>query len=762
MVFIIEKMVCSTIRLKESTSLFLLFFLLAFPGGAQQKSRDVLLPKSERQLANGSGSADTSLDSFCRQDRSSLIRFFGNINLTYPGLGKVKQAVERKDWPTACKQLLHYYGAKPMVKSINTIPELPTDAVKEATAAFQHVFTFQGITDTLPKTASGHFNWLYQGPNNDVEWAYFLNRMGYLSSLHEAYRQTQQPRFARLYNSLVLDWVLANPTPAGEVDNATWRVLEVGLRLLGPWSTTFYQFQKTDLFTPVTRMLMLMSIHDQASYVRRYHRTHHNHGVMELNGLTKAAFYFPEFKQSGEWYQHALAGMSEEFSFLVYPDGAMKELTNSYHWVVVRNFLTYLDLLKTFGKPVPASMHNTVEKMCSYMLYTARPDGDGLLNNNADLLNNVALLKPLLPTFHRPDWQYIMTSGKAGKKPVQTSVIFPWAGHFIMRNGWGLPVQKSQFAFFDVGPWGTAHQHNDKLHLSVFAGGREILCDAGRLYYKVDKWRQYFNLSAAHNVVLLDGRGQDKTVEEALTPLPPASYSLQPELDFCMGTYNGGFNDINPHVKMMGAGEPVSGQHTRAVIYLKNKYWIVVDQVKTDKPRTVTANWHFNPQCAVVQDGSTVFTNDTGKGNLVIIPASMETWKVGLLKGQEEPSVQGWYSEKYNQRVPAICAEYKTEMPAAVFTFAWVLYPSATTRFPAISVQLLPAPPDALRLQVNIPGEEKAEVAVNLGEVKPISLSNGYQLNGRCAVLRQGKQPLVVQGELNDQQGKRVAESKPD
>lgn len=699
-----------------------------------------------------------SIDELCRQNPSAVVVFFDQINLDYSGLGNVKQAVSQKNWPKACTALLDYYQTNSSNAQLRTCSPQPNEAaLNEANAALQSVFTFQGITDTLRSNAAQHLNWYHKGPNNDIEWAYFLNRMGYFNSLLAAYCQTGNPVYAQAFNRLLLDWITGNPASKSQLGVPPWRVLEVGLRLIGPLPTAFYGFQKASAFTPVARLLMLMSIQKQAAYVRNFHTSHHNHGVTELNGLTRAALCFPEFKQADEWARHAQEKMGEEFAFQSYPDGTMKELSSSYHWVVVREFMAYVNLHKTYGKTLPPAFGRVVEKMYNYLAYSARPDGYGLLNNDADLLNNYEILRPLLQTFPRSDWQYLLTSGREGKRPaLQPSMMFPWAGHFIMRNGWGEAKSNDHFAYFDVGPWGTSHQHNDKLHLSVYANGREILCDAGRMYYKQDQWRQFFNRSASHNVVTLDGKGQNNDTPEVSKPLPDSSYRIQPDMDFSMGTYEGGFDDIHPAVpSTMQSLQPSAekGTHTRAVIYLKNRYWIVVDWVQSDKPRTLTAYWHFNPVCSVVADGQSVLTNDPGKGNLCIVPVSSESWAVKLVKGQETPYVQGWYSERYNQRLAAYCAEYSTQMVGPSTLFAWILYPSTAEKLPKVAARLLSAPAGTIRLDVQIPGEETVEVAVNMGVTQPVPLSNGYTLTGRCALLRTGRQSLVVGGQITDKIG---------
>src|SRR5690606_15235854 len=103
--------------------------------------------------------------------------------------------------------------------------------------------------------------------------------------------------------------------------------------------------------------------------------------------------------------------------------------------------------------------------------------------------------------------------------PGAPSVVYPWAGQLVMRSGYDVDAH---WAFFDIGPWGTGHQHNDKLHLSVSAFGRDLLVDGGRFAYRgslADKFRRYAVGSASHNVVLIDGNGQDAGPRVAEAPV---------------------------------------------------------------------------------------------------------------------------------------------------------------------------------------------------------------------------------------------------
>src|SRR5690606_4065157 len=61
-----------------------------------------------------------------------------------------------------------------------------------------------------------------------------------------------------------------------------------------------------------------------------------------------------------------------------------------------------------------------------------------------------------------------------------------------------------EWAFFDLGPFGSAHQHHDALHLSIWFDGVNFLSDSGRFSYQPGPWSSYFKGPEAHNVVLLD------------------------------------------------------------------------------------------------------------------------------------------------------------------------------------------------------------------------------------------------------------------
>jgi len=681
---------------------------------------------------------NTSTEEFCKTNKTVLSAFFKELDLNYKGLEKVKAAVSKSDYALAVSELNEYYKLKSLngVVKISSKSSSLSQSIEVSNNALKGIFTFQSVSGNIDFTAKDA--WSNLGPKKDMEWGYMLNRFGYFNQLLHAYQQTKDTKYSHFFNFLIANWISKNPTPQEDSKTTSWRVLESGIRVGESWIDCFYGFQNASEFTETARILMLISMFEHGLYLKTNHWIHHNHGVTELNSLSNLALAFPEFKKSKEWISYIALKMEDEFNFQVLPDGAQRELTSSYHWSVLHAFKAYIELNLSYNSTVPASFLSKVEQLLNYSVYSTRPDGFSPLNNDCDLYNNFKNVNESMKSFVRKDWEYVISNGQKGLKPPFTSIMFPWAGHMIMRNSWGENQSTSQYAFFDVGPWGKNHQHNDKLHLSVFSNGREILCDNGRLYYNPDDRRLYVNLSRAHNVILLDGLGQNSYEKEAVRPLSNnVDYLTTPFVDFSIGNYSNNFGDdwnVTKGFQYHPAEKIIPGSHSRAVVYVKNKFWVVFDQIQSDKVREIQPLWHFKPDCNVVVDGQSVLTTDSAVGNLMIQPIGKMEWKINLIKGQEKPYIQGWHSAKYNSFEPAFCAEYSTKMRSNTETFAWLMLPFTGTNQPTVSAKVTSRTNSSMVVLVTYNNEKPVEIALNFGDIAELKLSDNSTFTGRCIV----------------------------
>jgi hypothetical protein len=82
------------------------------------------------------------------------------------------------------------------------------------------------------------------------------------------------------------------------------------------------------------------------------------------------------------------------------------------------------------------------------------------------------------------------------------------------------------------------------------------------------------------------------------------------------------------------------------------------------------------------------------------------------------------------------------------------MFPSSNSEFPTIKTKVLSDTGSIFRFEVQVANQDKIEVAINMGEIKPIVLSDKSTLLGRCAIISKGKKPIVVHGKIIDKKRK--------
>ncbi|MFA5293005.1 MAG: alginate lyase family protein [Phycisphaerae bacterium] len=656
------------------------------------------------------GSSGTGIEWVCGKYPERVVNLFKNLDLTKDGIEQVAAAVKKNDLPAACNALIEYYKKCDSGGWLRKqLPKTDAGTIQQAQEIIDDTITSQTVRAKVPRLNNGGLDWTYNGPDNDKEWAWFLNRHYHLETLLDAYLQTGNAVYARCIDEHIRDWAASSPYPGVKSNTPQWRGLEVYWRLRH-WSRIFYALQDSNEFTPAARILMLSSIPEHAHYLRNFHAAGGNWITMEMSGLAIATVCWPEFKNSPDWLDYGIAKMSSQISTQVYPDGVQKELTGHYHLASLQDgFQLFADLVSHSKKTVPAEYNQRLEQMWNYVACSMRPDGYGLLNNDSDRDFNRDIVLKYAEILNRPDWQWIASNGKLGKVPAgQPSIVFPWAGQLIMRNSYAADAQ---WAFFDFGQLGTGgHFHDDKLHLSVAAFGRDILVDSGRYAYRLSPARNYVVSTAAHNTILIDSRGQKHCERE--TRVVKDNVLISKDYDYARGIFDSGYVNIEGQVS-----------HTRAVVYLRNNCWIVVDRIDTDRPRNIQALWHWHPECTVkIEDDSSTVSVDTDKGNLRIVPISKLNWKTDLVKGRGEPNMQGWYSREYNQFVPSIVSIYSAGIEKTS-VFAWLLVP-AMGKVPMAEGKIISVEDDSVVLEIASDDKVPMELKIPLAGLLTVEIKS--------------------------------------
>ncbi len=613
--------------------------------------------------------------------------FTEELDLDFPGLERVRAAAGRKDWSAAANALFEHVRTRTRPNHIFARTEVPQDFdAAEADRICRHRINGQQLGPRLDWQAN---------PIGYLEWMHAFNRHRHWVPLATAYRATNDEKYAREWNDQLKSWIEDSPVPADNDGGwgAQWKMICVGCRTMEPWFETFFSFLSSPSFETETFVMFLKSLVEHARQVVQYNdvTTTANMRVMQGRGLVNISVCLPELKRSAEWRALAYERLTDEITRRqVYPDGAQKEHSPSYHETCARLFSGAYELALVNGLPVPDAFRRQLEKMYEYALHLSRPDGTRFAPNDSGGVNgdNRPFLKEGDRLFNRPDLRFVATGGKEGHAPAQTSAHFPYVGYAVTRSGWD---RDARTLFFDGGPIGETHQHEDKLNIEVCAYGTLFLVDPGIASYLLDEWTAYYRGADSHNIIRVDGRPQNRRA------LPPAEYTASgpqengwascPAFDFVRGVYADGFGDPPDR----------SVTHERKILFVKDPgdggggYWLIGDRLTGEGAHTYDALYHFMPMRVILDPVTKAArTRRLGRPNLDLVPLHPEKLSAQIVTGGLDP-VQGWVAEGGRERdsIPAPTAIY-TRHGRLPVTLDWALLPYPDGDAPKLTVEALP------------------------------------------------------------------------
>jgi len=643
-----------------------------------------------------------SVDLFVTNQEHFVKQFFEEmLDLEYQGLEKVREAYDSGKPILAIEELSEYFRHKAEPASLIRKPAgKPTAATVEAAELLaRNVFPGWGTTVDFGE----RIEWSRQREGVVEEWLWGLNAHYHFRTLLEAYLQTGNEKYARTFTHHITDWIVQNPAPPYTLTRvATWRNLEAGTRGAVTWPAAFYGFLCSPSFTPQTILLVLGSLWSHGDYLYEHPaglRRPSNWSVIDQTGLAGISLYFPEFRDSAKWRDEAYSRLACQLSLQVYPDGAQWELAPGYHLFCLNRFDLAYRLAAENGYSLPRDFSTRLESMYDYVMWLAQPDGTlPAFSDTHPGVGATAVLKEGVERFGRQDMLYVATNGEEGVPPKETSHHLPWAGWTAMRSGWD---RNALHLCFDGGPVGTGHQHEDMLSFVLTAYGKSFIIDPGPYVYTNDKWRNYAISTFAHSTVLADGLCQTRTItrKEFEAPEQPESvWESNDRFDYTSATYKAGYRLQEPDVV-----------HRRHVVFIKPEYWVIADEILGEGTHEWEALFHLAPNLEVGLDRSLVASTQEATGaNLVIAPSPMRGLQGRIIKGQEEPFVQGWYVPGPDTRVPAPVVSYRArvELPFRQVYVLWPVQEGVPTP-PHVSLE---SAPDQLRIEVTRPDLEQVDV----------------------------------------------------
>ncbi|MFW6438083.1 MAG: alginate lyase family protein, partial [Armatimonadota bacterium] len=619
--------------------------------------------------------------------------FFDALDLRREGLGAVREAVEAGEIARAKSAWAEYLRQRREPRW-NTMwyerPEPDPDAATgSADLAMQHRWRWQNDEFFLGEDIDWSQNQMTEGESATIEWNASLNRHGIFNELSLAYWRTGDDRYVAKLVELWTDWIEDAPLLLHASGNSpyhwAWETLNTAVRTSGSWPTSLFRTLDSPEWTDDALVMVTKSFAEHAAHLMK-HPTHNNWLTAEATGLYYTGVLFPEFESAALWRETAVQRLYEQMDREVYPDGLEYELALGYGLWVLRNYASVLDFaqLNDLRSEIPADWLDRIESMYDYVLYASMPNGyvPGL-NDSGNASRDQYMEKAAEYFSGREDFAWAAEG--VGAPPLETSRAFDYSGHYVMRTGWD---RDDLFLLMDAGPFGSGHQHEDKLTFVLYAHGRMHVVDAGNYMYDKSRWRRYVLSTRGHNTVRVDGLDQHR---RGLRDTYVLNYPFEPignpwvtgeHFDFVQGTYEEGYGDENE----------MRVRHERSVLFVRPHYWIIVDRMtpEDDAEHSYESLFHLDADEAIVAEDLSV-TSVTGEGEsyLKILPLRTDGLGAEVVKGREEEPVQGWSYAMIDRRGATPTAVYSRE-GSGEQTMAYVLWPvAAGDEAPVTSVERL-------------------------------------------------------------------------
>ena len=601
------------------------------------------------------------------------------LDYSYPGLGEVAsmaaKASENGGDFSAARTAFGAFLRRALRPDIFfTIPyeepenifRLPGESDSEAASRIRrHTLVAVGIPMTF---SGGVIDWEANPTANGYkEWVWQLNRLPELKLLAHEYREHGSPWIPETAAELFSSWVkqAVAPVSCSGHETSCWRTIECGIRMGANLPYALHAFLNTpafsdDLLTDWSKSLVEHGIRLSTDY------TSGNWLIMEMNGLAHIAMLNPWLSRSADWLKQAFQMLEQELDRQIYPDGFQCELATGYHNVVVNNYQRMFATASAYRIPVPSSLKDKLQKAAEFEAKLMMPDTTTPDINDGARVPVSSLAERRLAVY--PDSRMLrwMLLHRRDDEPDFTSVALPYSGLAVMRTGWDADAS---WVLFDGGPFGTAHQHEDKLSVLFYSGGKLLLTEGGNYAYDHSPMRCYVLSAESHNTVRVDGCGQDRRTGYRwdagdIKKEAGLSWHFGDIWDHAGAVFTEGFGQSRPDGGWVASVHhpQIQVRHERKVFFCRKPgallpggileglppFLVIVDRLYSDKVHHYQALWHIDSTPAETKEaGSAGEGAKTTKGGTTALRFSdcvlaSSCGNNSVVCGQEAPEWQGF------------------------------------------------------------------------------------------------------------------------
>lgn len=592
---------------------------------------------------------------------------FSKLNLDYPGLEKVKQHYEAGEYYLAANELLGYYRNRANILNPNVDLINPTASavdINKANQALEYRFCVakyvetEGATDDLDvyysfKNDDGTINWGWKPDDQSVdrEFYYQQHRHQWMEPQAKAYASTKNEDYIKNWIDVYTSWMNKYPCPNKAYDNPNiinledgyeWKGLQPTERALSQLNIISYYLSSPN-FTPEWLSTVLNAFAETVEMIRLNPNDTGNVRITQGQALFTAGVLMPEFINAEQWITEGLTRLDMDSQFR--PDGVHCDLDFSYHISAISDYLSVYNVANVNGKLglLPADYVSKLKNAISFVQDMIYPDytidnfNDTRSSSYAKstLMNRLKEYLEFFPSDNELKWM-AWEGAKGGTRPSWRRKEYTNSGYYMFRSqSWNSTNGIMMIYKNNENSAQKWHCQPDNGTFSLWYNKTNFLPDAGVYSYNDPSTeRSTYRRSTMHNTMSINNQDIKETQQlgRYLTSKSSNEYEVivTENTPYKAGTSISGFTptgDIN---------------HRRAIFFVNNEFFTIVDEVystvnETAEP-TVNFNYHlYSEGTAPVIEGDAAKTQLAS--NNLLIKAFSETSSGGTLLQSEEGDI---------------------------------------------------------------------------------------------------------------------------
>ncbi|WP_190279403.1 heparinase II/III domain-containing protein [Ornithinibacillus gellani] len=415
-------------------------------------------------------------------------------------------------------------------------------------------------------------NWRFQHPNSSNTYQLYLHCLNVISTLTDAYHETNELKYLYKAHQILLDWTYFVYTDEEE-NLYKWIDHSVANRTL---NILYFYLSAKDVISLDDSIIFDLLLKHGRFLADDKHYVENNHGIMVDRSLIVLSVFLKDDPMASEWFEKAKLRIKNAFYRDFSYQGVHLENSPAYHtmtrniYLKVENFLEHEEL--TLGQ----DMKEKLTKAKTYISYIYKPNKTLPIIGDSQFGTLTKLVKKD-GSFHDP---------QAGVTIFQHQALTP---------------EKATWLSFICGYERKTHKHQDDLSVSLYWRGEDILSDSGRYNYdRNSDIRKYLVSPAAHSTLTVKGK----------------RYPVHQPLAHADKIKTTGFISTPVYDLVKGINHAFTGvKLSRAVLFIKPDIVIFIDQVVSDNPAVIQQIFNLGPavQPKTVQAEGAIGQTKAGK-----------------------------------------------------------------------------------------------------------------------------------------------------